>query len=198
MISYNTRKNFIKGDVVKKSFLALLLGGIVFSGCTPDAPTPTNFVINAEQNKAQAGMHWEIIANNLAQTIVGQVGSKKTIYVNEPFDRSRFNVALHSLLVSALVKEGASVAKFSAAAEVNVDLKTQLVKFSKNREVYSHDQADPKYASGDTPQYELIVTAATTDNNRYLGSVSNVYYVADSDAWLYSSAGKKINLEGSK
>ena len=183
---------------MKKSLLALLLGSIVFSGCI-DVPVATNFV-NGEQNKPQAGAHWESIANHLAKTVVEQMGSKKSVYVNEPLERSRFNVALHNLLVSALVKEGVSVAKFPAAAEVSVDVKTQMVKFSEDRATLWHVPFDPKYASGETPQNEMIVTVNATDNAQYVSSVSNVYYIADSDVALYKSAtlGRKMNVEGNK
>ena len=42
-------------------------------------------------------------------------------------------------------------------------------------------------ASGPTPDHEIIITASATRNDRYLGRVTNVYYVAGTDAWLYSS-----------
>ncbi|WP_374692454.1 hypothetical protein [Accumulibacter sp.] len=41
------------------------------------------------------------------------------------------------------------------------------------------------WASGPTPQTEVIVTVSASDATRYLGRVSNVYYVADGDASLY-------------
>ena len=187
---------------MKKSLLALLLGSIVFSGCatsSSEAPVATNFV-NGEQNKPQAGAHWESIADHLAKTVVEQMGSKKSVYVNEPYEKSKFDTALHNLLISALVKEGVSVAKFPAAAEVTVDVKTQIVKFSKDRATSGYDQFDPKYASGETPQHEVIITVNAADHARYVSSVSNVYYIADSDAALYKSVilGRKINIEGDK
>lgn len=40
-------------------------------------------------------------------------------------------------------------------------------------------------ASGPTPQFEVFVTASASSADRYLGRVTNVYYVADSDASLY-------------
>lgn len=196
-------KEFLSREIiVKKSLLALLLGSIVFSGCatsSSEAPVVTNFV-NGEQNKPQAGAHWESIANHLAKTVVDQMGSKKGVYVNEPVERSRFDTALHNLLLSALVKEGVSVAKFPAAAEVSVDVKTQMVKFSKDRATSGYDQFDPKYDSGETPQNEVIITVNATDNAQYVSSVSNVYYISDSDAALYKkpTLGRKMNVEGNK
>ncbi len=187
---------------MKKSLLALLLGSIIFAGCatSSDAPVVTNFA-NGEQNKVQAGAHWEIIANHIAKTMVEQMGSKRVVYVNEPAERSAFNVALYNLLVSALVKDGVSVAKFPAAAELTADLKTQMIKFSKDRGTYvpQHDPYDPKYASGETPQSEIIVTVNTTNNAQYVSSITNIYYIVDGEAVLYkNTSGKIINIEGRK
>ncbi len=50
-------------------------------------------------------------------------------------------------------------------------------------DVYRWNTSD--WASGPTPQTELIVTVSASDATRYLGRVSNVYYVADRDASLY-------------
>ncbi|EXI68715.1 MAG: hypothetical protein AW08_01027 [Candidatus Accumulibacter adjunctus] len=50
-------------------------------------------------------------------------------------------------------------------------------------DVYRWNTSD--WASGPTPQTELIVTVSASDAKRYLGRVSNVYYVADRDASLY-------------
>jgi len=43
-----------------------------------------------------------------------------------------------------------------------------------------------EWASGPTPQMEVIVTVSASDGNQYLGRATNVYYVADSDALLYA------------
>jgi hypothetical protein len=50
-------------------------------------------------------------------------------------------------------------------------------------DIYRWNVSD--WASGPTPQTELIVTVSASDGQRYLGRVSNVYYVADRDASLY-------------
>jgi len=42
-------------------------------------------------------------------------------------------------------------------------------------------------ASGPTPQHEIIVTASASSAERYLGRVTNVYYLADTDGALYKS-----------
>jgi hypothetical protein len=42
-----------------------------------------------------------------------------------------------------------------------------------------------QYASGDTPQTELIITASVSDQFRYYARSTSAYYVADSDRSLY-------------
>ena len=218
--------------------------GLFLTGCaTPysEAPIPTNFS-NTEQSKLQAGAHWGSIANHLSKTIIEQVGTQKVIYVSEPIEKSKFNNSFHTLLLSALIKNGMSVAKFSAAADITVDMKTQVIKFSKDRATFRNSFGVPtlltagawamsgvgaanstvttigvgtgvgavgidaynwfgsKYASGEIPQNEIIVTVTASDAHKYIGSVSNIYYIADSDKSLYSSIpqGKKVKVEGEK
>lgn len=43
------------------------------------------------------------------------------------------------------------------------------------------------FASGATPQNEIIVSVSVADADRYLARTTNVYYVADSDHSLYTS-----------
>ena len=49
-------------------------------------------------------------------------------------------------------------------------------------------------ATGPTPQTEIIVTVSASDNQQYLGRATNVYYVADRDAALYSGPPVLYNL----
>ena len=42
-----------------------------------------------------------------------------------------------------------------------------------------------EFASGPTPQLEVIVTVSASAGGQYLGRATNVYYVADGDALLY-------------
>lgn len=228
---------------MKNTLLALLLSSVIFGGCaTPfsEAPMATNFA-NSEQIKVQAGAHWESIAKHLSKTMIEQIGTKKIVYINEPSEKSKFNIALHSLLLSSLIKEGIIIAKFSAASDITIDLKTQVIKFSKDRAsgrnlvgvptllttgvwaltgvgtantvrttvgistgvtavgIDAYNWFGSQYAAGEIPQHEIIVSVNATDNAQYLSSVSNIYYIADSDTGLYKGiSGKKISLEGSK
>lgn len=44
-----------------------------------------------------------------------------------------------------------------------------------------------EFATGETPQTEIIVTTSVTDSNQYVSRNTSVYYVADSDKILYES-----------
>jgi hypothetical protein len=46
-----------------------------------------------------------------------------------------------------------------------------------------------EFASGATPQTEIIVTTSVSDNNQYLSRSTSIYYVADTDKSLYDAAG---------
>lgn len=54
-------------------------------------------------------------------------------------------------------------------------------------DAYSWFRAE--FATGDTPQTEIIVTTSVSDGNQYLSRNTSVYYVADSDKALYEAAG---------
>ncbi len=58
-----------------------------------------------------------------------------------------------------------------------------------------------EFATGETPQTEIIVTTSVSDGNQYLSRNTSVYYVADSDKALYEAAGaglatRKIKVSG--
>jgi hypothetical protein len=42
-----------------------------------------------------------------------------------------------------------------------------------------------EFATGDTPQTEIIITISVGDTDRYLARSTHVYYVADSDSGMY-------------
>lgn len=42
-----------------------------------------------------------------------------------------------------------------------------------------------EFASGETPQHEIIITTTVSDANRYVARDTSVYYVADADRQLY-------------
>lgn len=55
-----------------------------------------------------------------------------------------------------------------------------------------------EFATGETPQTEIIVTTSVSDGNRYLARSTNVYYAADGDKALYQASlpVSKIQVRG--
>lgn len=108
---------------------------ILLAGCAApysEVPRSTNFN-TTEQNKLQAGLHWKIIADDMARSVSYRNGISKTIYVNQPTESSSFNRAFHTLMISSLVNQGMKVTKSPSEADVTVELEMQLIKFNKDR-----------------------------------------------------------------
>ncbi|MDP2829234.1 MAG: hypothetical protein Q8O37_11590, partial [Sulfuricellaceae bacterium] len=42
-----------------------------------------------------------------------------------------------------------------------------------------------EFATGDTPQTEIIVTTSVSDASQYLARSTSIYYVADADLRMY-------------
>ncbi|WP_126443772.1 hypothetical protein [Sulfuricystis multivorans] len=56
-----------------------------------------------------------------------------------------------------------------------------------------------EFATGETPQTEIIVTTGVNDGNRYLARNTSIYYVADNDKTLYQNLAaqtQKIKVGG--
>ncbi len=51
----------------------------------------------------------------------------------------------------------------------------------------AHKWFQSEFASGETPQHEIIITTTVSDANRYIARDTSVYYVADADRNLYLS-----------
>ena len=49
----------------------------------------------------------------------------------------------------------------------------------------AHSWFRSEFASGATPQTEIIVTTSVTDDNQYVTRSTSIYYVADSDSRMY-------------
>ena len=49
----------------------------------------------------------------------------------------------------------------------------------------AHKWFQSEFASGETPQHEIIITTTVSDPNRYIVRDTSVYYVADADRKLY-------------
>jgi len=60
-------------------------------------------------------------------------------------------------------------------------------------DAYSWFQSE--FATGETPQMEIIVTISVSDSSQYLVRSTNVYYVADSDSQMYELATPNVQTK---
>lgn len=146
---------------------AAMVIAAMLAGCaTPysEAPLATNFP-TTKQEKMQAAAHWNVIAKDVAAQISLKLAEQRPLHVAQPTGKSAFERAFANQLISSLVADGQTVMKQPA------------------------DWFRAEFATGDTPQTEIIVTTSVSDGTRYLSRNTSVYYVADSDKALYEAAG---------
>jgi hypothetical protein len=193
-----------------------------------EVPAAVNFTTTT-QMKLQAAQHWAKIADDAMRSILptlrkaGKCGVSldpcKSVYVNAPLTPTEFTRALHSQVVTTLVKSDVQVFK-RLPADILVDIEVQPIIFLPNRPQYRYagvasqlgpgvwalrdvatvDPSDARvvpptldalhwfrteFASGQTPQIEILVTLSVSNKNRYLSRVTNAYYIADGDRHLY-------------
>jgi hypothetical protein len=125
--------------------------GITFSllaGCAPfqhtEAPLSTNFD-TTRQKKLQAAHHWQVIANDMADTLaealakgtqcVAPSATCPAIHVKQTVPNSAFGKAFHSQFLSRLVNKGQSVS-VQGPGDIAVTVEAQTVKFSPDRSQY--------------------------------------------------------------
>lgn len=128
----------------KITFSSLLAASIIAGCAAPysEAPKPVNYKYT-EQSRIQAGEHWQIIANDLAASVAKNIDKSKAVYVNKTTDKSDFNEAMHSLLLSSLVSKGLIVVKSETSADVSINMQAQMVKFTEGRAPFRHSVGAP-------------------------------------------------------
>lgn len=131
-----------------RSYVMLGVAFSLLAGCAPfqhtEAPLATNFD-TSRQKKLQAAHHWQVIANDMADTLLASLakGSQcatpsavcPSLHVRQTVPSSAFGKAFHSQFVSRLVNRGQSVAT-QAPGEITVTVEAQTVKFSPDRSQY--------------------------------------------------------------
>jgi len=180
-----------------------------------ETPLATNFP-TSKQPKLQAAHHWDVIADDLAKTLadtlakgsvcVAPAGGCPSIFVEPIQPRTAFGQAFHNQFVSHLVQRGLNVVT-SGPADITVSLDMQAVRFSPDRKQHTgamrstqsyagvvagaavadvYELSLAEFAEGPTPQVELVVTVSATRGGRFLARKTNAYYIADTDAALYT------------
>lgn len=160
----------------------MLVGG---GGCaTPysEAPLATNFA-TTKQKQLQAGAHWKVIADDLAKTVSAKAGSAQSIYLTLP-PKTAFNQAFYGLILTSLVNQGVNVVKQPAAADMTVDIDTQIVKFSANRPQYNYVGAPTALASGAWALHSAGPAHWAT--SQVLGGVAVAAVAVDALTWFHS------------
>jgi hypothetical protein len=150
------------------------------AGCaTPynGAPVATNFP-SSEQQKLQAAAHWELISQNIANSLISHLSVQTDRYfVESNSTDTPFNRAVENQLITSLVSAGKVVAKYPVNA-LHVSVDTQVVPFSR-------DNLKPQFAGAPT----LLVSgvwALSALTPATAGAVSGVVVGVDAYDWFSS------------
>ncbi len=121
---------------------------VLLGGCAPfphsETPLATNFQ-TTRQPKLQAAHHWQVIANDMADTLAASLardsacvaasGNCPSLFVASTSPSSAFGTAFHAQFVSRLVNKGLKVTS-SAPGDISISIDAQTVKFSPERSQY--------------------------------------------------------------
>lgn len=144
---------FTKGSVVKTNIIFFMGMGLMLSGCTSiysEVPAAKNFE-TTEQHVLQAAKHWDLINKKVSEDLISSIRSKvskdERILIRP--ENSVFSHQLYMDAVGALTAAGYKVVRydfmnskgvyeFKKTAnlphhDVSIDLKTNLVRFSRDR-----------------------------------------------------------------
>lgn len=131
-----------------KKYLTFGAALALLAGCAPfpytEAPLAINFD-TSKQLKLQAAHHWQVIANDMADTLIEALGRGSTCVGPSPtcqkFEivsatpNSVFGRAFHTQFVSRLVNKGMNVAT-DGPGDVTVSINAQTVRFNGRRTQY--------------------------------------------------------------
>ena len=135
------------------------------SGCATknnETPLTTHFP-TTRQIKLQAGAHWEIIANAVAEHMVSNKGiDGATLSILPPAPNSDFTKAFRNQLISALVNKGFPIARNAVGKGTIVEIETQLVRFSPARYQNHYFVTSKALASGMWSVHGLEIPSKTT------------------------------------
>ena len=107
----------------------------LLAGCATqysEAPLATKFAVT-NQAKLQAAAHWTLIGREVATQLKPSVGSR-AVYVVPASNEGDFSRALRGQVITSLVNQGVAVSKVPGNNTLSLDLETQLVRFSPERQ----------------------------------------------------------------
>jgi len=114
---------------------------LFFNACTHkyiESPVATNYK-TSKQKKIQAASHWKIISENLAQSVIDEVGDKNSVYISKSNTDLKFEKTMHKLLITSLVNSGVNVSIKKTSKDIIIDIDVEAIKFSKNRAFLSRN-----------------------------------------------------------
>lgn len=172
---------------MRRTFL-LGSAAALLAACTPNAPYPTPFVRDEAKVVASAD-HWQ----QMAKTVAGQLGPVTDRPIDVQAEReTQFGRAFHGLMVSALLETGKRVSMQRGADRLFYE--AQRVRHpSRNMHLTAveqvatglwvrHPHGRPILPNGVS---ELILTVKVMRGDEIISSISEVFYVAGGDEWLY-------------
>jgi len=131
-----------------RNYLILGASLSLLAGCAPfqhtEAPLASNFY-TTNQMKLQAGHHWQVIADDMADSIaaalvkggvcIAPAGSCPAVFVAPATPASQFAKAFQTSFVTRLVGKDLKIAT-AGPSDINVAIDIQAVRFSPGRSQY--------------------------------------------------------------
>lgn len=171
-----------------KKIVPVVVTVMLMAGCSTSLNnTSYNNNTKAGTPELQVVSNWLLIAKDVADQIksgTDKIGAP--VFVTPPQNPSKFSQAFYTQVVTSLVNQGVTVRKINDGTAQIVDIDTQLVRFSTDRQVNHRFVFSSPSTNNTTPVYEVIVTTSLVKNAQYVARRTDAYPVNEYDASLYS------------
>jgi len=168
------------------SKIATVLGVVglsaALSGCVSHLPKVEQFP-QTSQKKVLAAGQWQLMAHDIAANTSALMdraglGSSTTLYVWAPSNSSPFDCAFRDMLMTELVKNGKSLVTTPEMASAIVRYQVRVIRHRSDRRAHT---------SHNYPTHnEVVLTTMVTSGDHYLARETEVYYLEDEDAYLFT------------
>jgi len=173
-----------------KQIVPVVVTVMLMAGCsTPLNNTNASYNNNTKTAapELQVVSNWLLIAKDVADQIksgTDKIGAP--VFVAPPQNPSKFSQAFYTQVVTSLVNQGVTVRKVNDGTAQIVDIDTQLVRFSTDRQVNRRFVFGGPSTTSTTSVYEVIVTTSLIKNAQYVARRTDAYPVNEYDASLYN------------
>jgi len=163
-----------------KRFPVLVLPLFLAACSTPysETPVPSNFVVS-KQLKLQTAEHWQIIANDVAKKINDAYKASTPILIKTSKTDSQFNRVFKQQLSTALVNYGLIILIEPNGGFYELDIQTDLLKFSADRVKADTSMVPTSLATGVWSQDNTKIAPYITKRDNGLhdgGLAANEFY----------------------